>query len=317
MIRRPTLRGISLVATSSLLALLVISPASTLAATPNLTAYATAQPALVSAGGAGGFIVGIHNGDSSTVSQLYMTGTFDGGAFTATPSQGTCTGLACSFGQLKPGKDVTVIVQYTAATADGVVATITVDFNTTGLGSSSGGDSSHGDHWAAFASSTTTTDTLNDAGTFLAGTNRDVHNNLAVNSTSNHQSTRVIAPKTLIGVSVSDGTAVDPATCPAPLVCFAEESYVEVAAGADFSGGFQVIITIDGSLLAKGVNASNVKIYHTWGSNPVLSEVISTRCSFSNGLPTTTLPCLNAAKVGGNLQITIWTRHNGFMKPAG
>jgi len=29
------------------------------------------------------------------------------------------------------------------------------------------------------------------------------------------------------------------------------------------------------------------------------------------------MPCLNAVKVNGSdIQVTIWTRHNGFMKPA-
>jgi hypothetical protein len=315
-IRRPTLRGISLVATSSLLALMLIGPASTLAATPNLTQYGIPAPATVSANATGAIILGIHNGDSSTVSQLFLTGasiTGDGTFTLANPSQGTCTGTSCTLGQLKPGHDITVALVYTAGSVVGTV-TGSGTFNTTGTAGT--GDNSHGDSWFASAQASVSTDTLNFGGRYINNGNLVVQDNQSVNKDTNRQATKVVAPGNLIGVSVSDGGTQG--TCPATLTCFGETSAIEVAAGASFPGGFQVIITLDSSEIPGGVTTRNVRVYHTWVDAPTPgSETISARCSFTNGLPNS-MPCLNAVKVNGNdIEITIWTTHNGFMKPAG
>ena len=314
MIRRPTLRGISLVATSSLLALMLIGPASTLAATPILTQTSSPAPTTIVDGGRGAVIFSIHNGDKSTVSQLFLVDiVVTGGTFvTAVPSQGTCTDT-CALGQLKPKKDAAVVVVFDA-TAGVSAVNVTATFNTTGLGSSTGGDSSHGDQWKVAQAVAISTDGQDFDGRFIDDAlNVVVQNNQSV-GTGNKQATKIIAPKTLIGVSAQDGPLTPAVTCPATITCFGETSVIEVAGGATFPGGFQVVITMDGSELASGVNAKSVKIYHVWDGG---SETINTRCTFTNGLPKS-MPCLNAVKVGSNvLQVTIWTTHNGFMKPAG
>lgn len=314
MIRRPTLRGISLVATSSLLALMLIGPASTLAATPNLVQSAYPAPATVSINATGAIIAKIHSNDSSTLSQLFATVSITGdGTFTlAVPSQGTCTGSSCSFGQLRPGRDVTVAILYTAGPVAGTV-TGSALFNTTGQAGDAG-DNSHGDSWLASASATVSSDTLNTNGRYINNGNLTVENDQNVNNDNNKQATKVVAPGGLIGVSVSDGGTQG--TCPAALTCFGETSAIEVAAGADFPGGFQVVITLDSSEIPGGVTVRNIRVYHTWDSPTPGSETISARCTFTNGLPNS-MPCLNAVKVNGSdIQVTIWTRHNGFMKPA-
>ena len=83
----------------------------------------------------------IINGDTSTVSQLFLIDTGSGGTFdTATPSQGRCnaTGpLYCVLGQLKPGKTATVTFTIKAP-ATGAALPVSVIFNTTGLGSGGG-----------------------------------------------------------------------------------------------------------------------------------------------------------------------------------
>ncbi|MEO7663946.1 MAG: hypothetical protein ABIV26_02395, partial [Candidatus Limnocylindrales bacterium] len=222
------------------------------------------------------------------------------------PSQGTCAATSCTLGQLKPRNDATVILVF-----DALPAAASVDlagrFNTTGLGSGSG-DSSHGDQWDVAQGVSTSTEAQDFSGRFVdIGGNVTVQNLQAV-GTTNPQATKVIAPRTMVGVSVEDGGT---ASCPATIACFGNASVIEVAGGATFAGGFQVVITMDGSELASGVNAKSIKIYHAWDGG---SENISLRCAFLNGAPKT-MPCLTATKVNGNdLQVTIWTTHNGIMR---
>ena len=319
MIRRPTLRGLSLIATSSLLALMLLVP-TTNAAIPALIPTTAAAPATISDGGQGAVIFSIYNNDTSTVSQLFLVNvTVPGGSFVkAYPTQGSCDATGyCTLGQLKPRKTATVIVVFNANAG---VASLDVagTFNTTGLGTSTGGDNSHGDAWPVDQLVATSSDAQDFSGRFIDAGGNVIVQNLQTVGTGNPQATKIIAPKTLIGVSAEDGFLTDPLTCPSTIPCFGETSAIEVAGGATFPGGFQVVITIDGSLIPSGVNAKNVKIYHTWDSPaPGGSEVISTRCSFTNGLPKS-MPCLTAQKVNGtDIQITIWSTHNGFMKPAG
>lgn len=312
MTRRPTSRGVSLVATSSLLALMLLVPAGASAAIPTLNKYSYPAPATISAGGRGAVIFGITNNDKSTVSQLYLVnveitgGSIVGSIVGLYPSQGTCAATTCSLGQLKPRKDATVTVVFDASAGASSV-NVTGIFNTTGLGSG-GGDQSHGDQWPVAQSVATSTDSQDFGGRFVDSSNDIVVQNLQAVGTTNPQATKVIAPQTMVGVSVEDGGT---AACPATITCFGQASVIEVAGGATFPGGFRVVITMDSSELASGVNAKSIKIYHAWDGG---SENISLRCSFANGLPKS-MPCLNAVKVNGNdLQVTIWTTHNGIMR---
>ena len=294
---------------------MLIGPASTLAATPDLSASSYPAPATVSINTTGAIIAVIHNGDSSTVSQLYAAvGITGDGTFTlAVPSQGTCTGGSCTFGQLKPGHDVSVAILYTSGAIAGTVTGAAL-FNTSGQAGDPG-DNSHGDSWPTSASAAVSTDTLNTNGRYINNANLIVQNNQNVNNSNNKQATKVVAPGGLIGVSVSDGTTTS--DCPATLTCFGETSAIEVAAGASFPGGFQVVITLDSSEIPGGVTTRNIRIYHTWIGAPTPGyETISARCTFTDGLPNS-MPCLNAVKVNGSdIQVTLWTEHNGFMKPA-
>ncbi|MBI2777011.1 MAG: hypothetical protein HYX57_07085 [Chloroflexi bacterium] len=307
MTRRPTSRGVSLVASTALLALTLLVPAGASAAIPDLIRSSAPAPATISAGGRGAVIFGIYNNDKSTVSQLYLVNVaITGGSIVGLyPSQGTCA-ATCSLGQLKPRKAATVTVVFDASAGASSV-NVTGIFNTTGLGSG-GGDQSHGDDWPVAQSVATSSDSQDFGGRFVDAANDVVVQNLQAVGTTNPQATKVIAPQTMVGVSVEDGGT---ATCPATITCFGEASVIEVAGGATFPGGFRVVITMDSSELPSGVNAKNIKIYHAWDGG---SENIFLRCSFANGLPKS-MPCLNAVKVNGNdLQVTIWTTHNGIMR---
>lgn len=320
MIRRPIIRRVSYAVASSLLAVMLLGPAGASAATPALDEIQYPAPATVGVGELAAVVFGITNSGKSTVSQLFLVdvvitgGTF----FTAYPSQGTCTagGTSCTFGQLKPKKTASVII---VITPDGVGSVnVTGTFNTTGLGSGSD-DASHGDQWDVQATVTVSDDAQDVAGRFIdEDGNLLVQNSQALSDTNPH-STKVVAPQTLIGVSVEDGNPAITQECfltaDECANLFGETSAIYVAQGGTFPGGFQVVIGFDRSEIV-GANANTLTIYHTYDDT---YEIIDTRCTFApNSSVPKTLPCLTVDRLGGgDLQATIWTTHNGFMKGLG
>lgn len=313
-------RGASILAATALLGLALAGPGLVGAVTPQADTTISAVPSVVLNGSRGAFVATFDNTDSSTISQLYLTGSVSGAGVSfvrAYPSQGTCstTAASCSFGQVKPNGPlvtVTIVYQTTAATTtvSGAFA-----FNTVGLGSG-GGDQSHGDSWPVSETATANPDP-DFGGRFIdSDTNLVVQNDQSVNDSSNRHATKVVAPKSFIGVTVEDGL-VDPAqVCPpAPASCanlFGESSIVNVASGDSFPGGFQIILTFDSSELV-GVNANTLKIWHYWSGG---SELISSKCSFASGSATpSSMPCLVVKKLpGSDLRVTIWTTHNGVVR---
>lgn len=318
-IQRPTHRGIGLVSATALLVAALVGPIPVGATTPDADADVSAVPSVVLNGARGAFVATFDNTDSSTISQLYLIGSVSGAGVTfvrAYPSQGTCSAssVSCTLGQVKPNGPlvtVTIVYQTTAATTavSGAFA-----FNTVGLGSG-GGDSSHGDSWPVSASASTSSDP-DFGGRFIdSDANLVVQNDQSVNDSSNRHATKVVAPKSFIGVTVEDGSVETQVCPPAPGSCdnlFGETSIVSVAAGGTFPGGFQIVITFDSSELV-GVNANNLRIWHTYSGG---SELISSKCSFASGASTpTSMPCLVTKKLpGSDLRVTIWTTHNGVLR---
>ncbi len=320
MFRRSILRGVGLLGTSALLAGMLLAPGAS-AATPPLETSQYAAPDTISDGGTGAVVFSIYNPGKSNVSQLYLVDVaVDGGTFlTAYASQGSCTDAIqeCAFGQLRRGQTATVIVAFTA-TAGVTPVTVSAVFNTTGLGSSEGGDNSHGDAWHVSQAVNTSTDAQDFAGRFVdSAGNLLVQNNQNLSDTNPH-TTKVVAPKTLIGVSVQDGATVAQPCDATKVNCaglFGQTSVINVAQGGTFPGGFQIVIGFDKSEIV-GVNQNTLKIYHTYGSGQY--EVIDTRCTFAkNSTVPKSLPCLTVRKDGPNLWATIWTTHNGVMRGLG
>ena len=318
MIRRPLKRRVSYLATISLLALALLIPAGASAATPDLDQFDYPAPATVAEGELAAVVFGITNNGKSTVSQLFLDVDLDGWTFyTAYPSQGTCTadGTGCTFGQLKPKKTASVIIVLTPTDAS---ATVTGTFNTTGLGSGSD-DASHGDQWDVSAEVSVSPDFQDVAGRFIDEDGNLIIQNSQSLSDANPHSTKVIAPQTLIGVSVADGDPTITQECYLTedecTNLFGETSAIYVAQGGTFPGGFQIIIGFDRSEIV-GANANTLTIYHTYDDT---YEIIDTKCSFApNSETPKTLPCLTVNNLGGgDLEATIWTTHNGVMKGLG
>jgi len=310
-----------------MLGAMLIGPGSAVAAIPTLEpSFEVLSPDVLN-GDIAGFKATITNNsatNTSTVSQLFLIDNGSGGTFdTATPSQGSCnaTGpLYCALGQLKPGKTAYVIFTIKApASGDSLLASVT--FNTSGLGSGSG-DNSHGDAWS-LSGIASLHPTGNFGGRYVTNGNlKIVEDDQSVNGT-NQQATRAISPVTGVEVTVADGDQVPgqgtnvyctDATCP---TFWSEWSHVTVNQGKTIADGtlYQFQLTFDGSLVPGGVNSGNVRIYHYWSdATGNHSELISTACKLKAGAPTNA-PCLTASKLPGNdLQVTIWSFHNGYIR---
>ena len=320
------------VASSALLALVLIGPASVSAATPLLTQNAYTLSPVVRNGDYVAYEATIYNPGPSTVSQLYLLegdslgNRSNGDFYSAKPSQGTCnaTGpLYCSFGQLKPSETAKVTVVYLAPAAPETQSTFYASFNTTGLGSGSG-DNSHGDQWdvSAFSSLTNSDDF---GGRYVANNNATVVQNLQLLSSGNPHSTKAYAPGTDIYVSVQDVDCTianpDPA-CTTLSGGFGQISKVNVNNGVDVNPTPTLLhftIQTYASEVPSGKNANNIYVVHTYptGATTSSTETITTRCTFSpksNPVPSNP-PCIVVTKLGGgSFQIDVWTFHNGQIR---
>jgi hypothetical protein len=330
---RRAVRAIS----GALLALMLVVPGTVSAATPDLIDTWTVIPTAVNNGDYVALRASIYNNDSSTVSQLYLVEltrpegfTLDsikvnlGGKGAACDTTGDAfTGaIKCTLGQLKPDKTATVTAVFKTSLT-GTTATPTWEFNTTGIGSATGGDQSHGDSWPSL---TDLTVALRPAGDVFGGRYvlndalKIVENNQALSS-SNPHSTRAYAPVTGIGVTVEDivcNGAPDDDLCADLSAGFGEISKVNVNDDADSNGItattlLHFYIQLDSSEIPAGANANSVSVLHVY---PGGSEELSTRCTFARKatIPNNA-PCITVKTLpGGDLGIDVWTFHNGGLR---
>ncbi len=287
---------------------------SAMAATPKVTTWGTnLSPAFVSNGGLAAFTVYARDDDTSTLAQFYLTETTSGtrapSVYAAIASQGTCTQsgqLQCDFGQVKPGVTVTVTVAFT--TGAGSSWSPDFEFSTTGF--VTGKNRSHGDAFPVTDDLTVqlTNGDRDHAGSYVWDSGQASVADTGI-TRSNPQSTAVTVSSTGIGAAVSDGSVIGcqgiDVTCPASL--FGETSVVSVDNGLP-QPAFQIVI----DYYKPGVNPNQVNgVYHSWNdASGTGDELITTQCS---GSPVpSSVPCFTASKVGPqNLEIIIWTYHNG------
>jgi len=336
--RRRTAGAIS----TALLALVLAGPATVNAAVPDLIATWTVIPTTVHDGDYVAFRGSIYNDDTSTVSQLFLVElTRDPNLtllpLTVTSSQGSCDTTAdpahfmCTLGQLKPRRTATVTAVYQAAVLDPAgpyTATGGWEFNTTGLGSASGGDNSHGDSWPSGAALTVNVTNSGDfGGRYVLNNNLKIVENNQALSNANPHSTRAYAPVIGIGVTVEDivcdGAPDDPA-CADLSVGFGQISKVNVNDGLDVSGTpgttlLHFYIQLDSSEIPNGVNANNVTITHAYvdeATGDPATETLTTRCSFAKRATTpNNPPCISVKNLpGGDLGVDVWTYHNGALR---
>jgi hypothetical protein len=290
----------------SLTAVSVALPASTLAAIPNVASgrgteaaplgtASSAVPSTVSPGAYVQFRVWARNDDTSTVSQFFLTETYGRTIYSASWSRsngtsGSCattTPLSCSFGQLKPHEWINAVIVL-QATASGSSMPVNFVWSTVGIG--------HGDSFPV-PDSVGLNGTDDFSGRYLVSTDSLIVGDVDV-SAGNRQSTIVYSPTTGIGVTVQDGDGVSSA-CPAGVTCFGDTSDIHVGNGSSQYGQFKVVINVLSSAVPKGVNASNLKVFHD-------GVQINTTCA---DVPVA--DCYSVKKLKFGFQITIWLLHNG------
>jgi hypothetical protein len=323
------------VISGALLALMLVGPGTVSAATPDLIDTWTVIPTAVNNGDYVAFRGSIYNDDTSTVSQLYLVELSRPAGFTpdsininvggkgaVCDTTGDAFGGAykCTLGQLKPLKTATVTVVFKTP-ATGSTATPVWEFNTTGLGSDSGGDQSHGDSWPSGTELTVALHAVGDFGGryVLNGDLKIVENDQALNGTSNPHSTRAYSPVTGIGVTVEDIDCSPPAQDPlcSQMAGFGQISKINVNDDRDDNGItattlLHFYLQLDSSEL-QGTNTNAISVYHVY---PGGTETISTRCTFAkkSAVPSNA-PCITLKNLpGGDLGIDVWTFHNGGLR---
>jgi hypothetical protein len=297
-----------------------------------------ASSSLVSAGSEVGFYEWLHNGDTSNISQLFLTATTSptaavaGAVWTIKDANevqvgsGTCpatTPLACSFGALNAGQTVYVVVAFTtsAGLADGATQNVDFLFNTTGT--PPGKNRSHGD-------AKIVTDSV------LIARNGDAAGDFNLNDATitvmdnqkltgqNRQATLATVDSALTGVAVGDSpdltTPCDgtlTANFPSWFSCSnltSLTSVIEVGNGRDFdnpSGGPGIKVIVSFSQMPNQLSGANPYVYHYWvDAGGAHAELITEICTFTGAFPNNAGPCL----VPGNKNVTVWMSHNGNMR---
>lgn len=197
MIRLLHRSGVALLA--ALLIGFLIAPAVSLAKTPGWTMSVTAIPTVVSPGSYAAYRVTITNGGKSNIAKIYLTDSRTETPFSVTPSTGCKASgqLNCSLGSLGSGKSVTRVIVY-ATPSTGTSFPVTFEANTSGVSFSDGG-TSHGD-----ALKTDVSTALNGSGNFAGGYVVDAGASFTTGG-GDAQQTTVNAPKTGIGVTITEG----------------------------------------------------------------------------------------------------------------
>jgi hypothetical protein len=290
----------------SLTAVSVALPASTLAAIPNVVAgrgteaaplgtASSAVPGTVSPGAYVQFSIWARNDDTSTVSQFFLTETTNRTIYSAswtrnngaTGTCGTAVPLNCSFGQLKPHESIDAVIVLQAP-ATGTTMPVNFVWSTVGIG--------HGDSFPV-TDSAAINGTDDFAGRFVVDSGALVVGDADVTATNKH-STIVYSPVSGIGVTVQDGPGVSSGGCGTE-TCFGDTSEIHVGNGSSQYGQFKVVVKLSSSEIPKGINASNLTVYHD-------GVAITTVCT-----DTPAADCYSVAKFKWGFQVTVWLLHNG------
>lgn len=316
------------VASSALLALMLIGPGSAIAANPGwafenvgapppppvtFDVSKVYLPAAVTPGAQAGYTFRIANRGSSNISQLFLTDNVAASA--SDPQRGITTyldssragcsavgtQLLCSYGALNSGETIDVTVAYTTPST-GAAFPITFELNTTGVSGDKGGNS-HGDT-LKLPLSTALDATKNFAGRFTADLS-DVQTDTSL-SKKNPQSSAVTPPSAFIPVTIQDGTTVYPGTGTDPctatgVTCIGDWTTVNVNNGN--AGPVKLTLVLYGPSVPNGATVDNIDFWHD-------GTVISTRCDSTITQPTN-IECITVTKVGNNFQIVAWLLHNG------
>jgi hypothetical protein len=350
--RAPRRRGlITGLVTASVLTLSLFAGGTALGANPNwIVGHGTdsaptapqpdsgASSSFVGAGRQVGFFEWLRNGDTSNISQLYVTAsttpgaTVVGATWTIKNAAGvtvrtglcpTATPLSCSFGALNAGNTVYVVAAFTTRSnlADGATQAVHFEFNTTGT--PGGKNNSHGDAKPIDDHVAITNNGDADGDFNLAQASLTVADNQSLQNNKNPQATSVTVDASAVGAAVSDSPALTTpcdATLTAGFPSFFScslltslTSTVEVGNGKTFNNpngagtpGIKVIVSF--AKAPSQLSGANRFVYHYWtDAAGAHAELVTATCTMVGGSPSNTGPCLVVA----NQIVTVWLTHNG------
>ena len=338
----------------SLTAASAVLPASTLAATPNVTfgagALGSLQPTgatapIVGTGEVVGFNVWATNSGTSNISQLFLSILAPTGAsvYKITPSNGQCdtnVPTNCSFGQLRPGKSVTVSIAYNTAlsyvgeppslatscplgaqppggpvppagVSGAEVMCVDFVFSTVGFTTTDPGSNSRGDtfQWHDGVQLNSSPDFAGHA--FVDSSLLTVQNDQVI-TPANRQATKVSLPAAAgahFAWVLDGGTENDCTISTKTFACsdlFGQTSIVNVDNNHVFGQVFEISITIDASLVT--VPKSQLLVWHSFinANGELQQELISASCAKSSSIP-----CITVTTGSAYWTILIRTYHNG------
>ena len=309
----------------------------------------TLNPDLVKVGANAGWSVRITNGGTSNISALYLstdlstkstlsyptyigskdsTGTFIPGLATygggasgpASPCADAGTGpLFCNFGSLPAGGWVQIdVIAFTVASpnfcrdASNTPTCYGFNFQAFGNGNtpSDKGGKSHGDTLNAPVGVVPTTS--GDYGGGFAINTDPVSNDLL--SRNNLQSETVTPPASLIPVAIQDGLLCTDTWCSSG---FGDLMKLNVNAGAPFTNGIKLVITISGKSVPGGTTTSSIYLVHLL--DPIdggTTQTITQRCDGSTTLDAVPggAECITVTRVGNNFQIVAYLISNGQIR---
>jgi hypothetical protein len=273
----------------------------------------TDLPSVVANGSNAAYRVTIKNAGPSQISKLFLvTKTQSSPSFVGHPPQGTCSAagagsLRCSFGVLKSGASVTVVVAYTTPSS-GTSFDPVFQGNTTGTTYSDPRHTSHGD---TLQDPNETPTTLSSDSNFAGGFALDqskIENDSNV-SESNVQSTSVVPPVGDIVATVQDG---DPSYQPSCTQCddmtlFGDWSRITVDHGEQFGDLFPVSILVYGGAIPSETSLGDIKLVHVLDDGT--SKILDQTCG-----ETVTPDCITVTQEGDNVRITAWVDQNGGVR---
>jgi uncharacterized repeat protein (TIGR01451 family) len=330
------LRRLAAVVSTSLIALMLVGPASTSAAQPGwyfenvggpvkvIDKALVYQPDTVAPGNDAGYTFRIANRGTSNIASLYLTDLVDAVTTYVSSTRLGCSPvgaqLSCSFGALNPGDFIDITVAYTTPESGSAFA-VTFQLNTTGVVVDKGSNNSHGDALNLVLSTALNGTKDFDGGFWLdPGT---IANNPELGK-KNIQAGEVTPPPSAVNipVTIQDGAQVVfscPATLPACANTFGEWTKVNVNNGATYADGIKVVIKIWGPAVPTGATVDTIDLIHV--PDVGAAYTISTRCLNDSLNPDNTdVPadansygdeCITVTKNGNIYQIVSWQLDNG------
>jgi len=296
---------------ATLLALVVLGPAVTSAATPGWDAStATAIVDPVGPGKDAGYNIHIVNNGPGNISTLYLVSDSAATPSFASDSRCSTTGrLTCFFGALNVGGVIDLQVAYTV----GGTGTFSVNFmlNTNGVAP----DKNHNSRGDAH-NMPTTVQVTTGGGNFDAGWNvgDDTFSTDQGVGKNNVQATKLQSGPNLTAVTIQDGITSFACQTGVSQCSRLVGEWSKLTVGNGTVGPFKVTLLIYGKSLQGNPSASDLYLVHT--NDNGTTNVITQQCTFDGSGNVTNADCLAGVptKVNGNYQIVAWLGHNGAVR---